>query len=78
MEDETLEPEVKPIANGGHEGEEGAGEAGRRLGRREAAARMSAQSSEFADLVALKSHLPSAEFRSEKTLHLKQVTFSAS
>jgi hypothetical protein len=66
MEDETLEPEVKPIASD-HEGEETNSETGRRLGRREAAAsaaaaKMSAKS-EFADLVAMKSHLSSAEFR---------------
>ena len=64
MEDETLEPEVKPIASD-QEGEETSSEAGRRLGRREAAAsaaKMSAKS-EFADLVAMKSHLSSAEFR---------------
>jgi hypothetical protein len=57
MEDESLEPEVKPIAARTEE-------AGRDLvGRSRTASKVSAKSSEFADLVAMKSHLPSAEFR---------------
>ena len=64
MEDESLEPEVKPIAE--EAAEAGRDSPGRKktCSRKEAAAsRLSAQSSEFADLVAMKSHLPSAEFR---------------
>jgi hypothetical protein len=55
MEDESMEPEVKPIGVARTEGEE--------AGRTKSASKLSAKGSEFADLVAMKSHLPSAEFR---------------
>lgn len=64
MEDESLEPEVKPIAaNSRGNAETESSDPAKRTARKEAAAARMSAMSEFADLVAMKSHLPSAEFR---------------